>query len=137
MLQWISDRVEKVVRVVQKWSKSRHHLDIDHVDDPVSKFLHQKFTLFVISSNVKAAMYDPDTQWLHIAYNNGDQWRYGQVSQVEVERFALAGSKGDWIWENVRIKGKGNKHLHRRPAEPYHWIAPAALNIRPKVHSHA
>lgn len=121
MLEFISDKLEKIVRVVSKWRGNKSLPKIDYADDPISKFLHQKYVLQVISSNVDLAKYDWEEQILYIRYTNGDRWRYKQVSQLEAERFVLAGSKGDWLWSNVRVRGKGNKHLHKKPAEPYQW----------------
>lgn len=121
MLEFISDKLEKVIRAVSKWRTKEKDVP-RYADDPVSKFLHHKFTMYVISSNVSAARYDWEEMILYVAYVNGDQWRYKSINSHEAMDFVLTGSKGDWVWSNVRVRGKGNRHLHRKPAEPYRWV---------------
>ena len=122
MLEFIFDKLEKIVRVVSKWRTSSGASVPQYAEDPVSKFLHHKYTMQVISSNVASARYDWEEMTLYLAYDNGAQWRYKSVSQNEAMDFVLAGSKGDWVWSVLRVRGKGNSRLHRKPAEPYNWV---------------
>jgi len=77
--------------------------------------------VFVSSSNVVAIQWlrdspDAATGRLMVEYREGVAWLYSPFSQEEAEDLLRAPSKGEWVWDNVRVKGEGNSHLHRKDA---------------------
>jgi hypothetical protein len=89
-------------------------------DDDMAAFLKGEQPLFVLSSNVGAAIqYFPDDHKMSVEYHGGreDQraYLYDNISVAEAEDFARAGSKGRWVWSNIRVRGKGNAHLTQKP----------------------
>ena len=68
-------------------------------------FVYQTQYLPVQSSNVSGARYFYETKQLILDYHNGQSWAYSQVSAKEAIDFANAGSKGQWVWSNIRSRG--------------------------------
>jgi hypothetical protein len=77
-------------------------------------FLNKGKWMAVTSSNVELAAYDLELEILRIQYREGAVYAYQPVSYREALDFAQASSKGKWIWTNLRVRGKGNFHLHRK-----------------------
>lgn len=67
------------------------------------------------SSNVSWIQYDQDRNVLQVGYLNLSIYVYGDVNPQEAASMLFAGSKGTWIWDNIRVRGKGNAHLTRKP----------------------
>jgi hypothetical protein len=62
------------------------------------------------SSNVAGAMYEAAEQRLTVEFKNGNFYAYYPVSAVEATDFAMAGSKGAWIWDHCRVRGTKCDH---------------------------
>ena len=56
----------------------------------------------VVSSNIASVGYDPDTQVLHIAFNNGRTYRYAGVPSGEYDNLLNAASVGSYFAANIR-----------------------------------
>jgi hypothetical protein len=61
--------------------------------------------LKVNSSNVDSAHFDAPRGILTILYRNGSYYQYFGVTPDEALDFAAAPSKGQWIWDNLRVRG--------------------------------
>lgn len=79
-------------------------LSSDQLDD----FLHFGEWLPVQSSNVAAAQYDGETEQMTVEFKDGSLYQYQQISLVEARSFAQAGSKGGWVWDQLRMRGTVN-----------------------------
>lgn len=82
----------------------------------VADFLYDGQLLIVHSSNVRDAVYNLPGQKLIITYMDGATWEYSPVSEHEALLFAQSQSKGTFVWSFLRVRGKGNKHKHRKNA---------------------
>lgn len=67
------------------------------------------------SSNVSWIQYDQDWPRLLIGYLNGKAYAYSNVTPAEAAGLLFAPSKGTWLWNNVRVRGKGNGRKTRKP----------------------
>ncbi|MBV5306472.1 MAG: KTSC domain-containing protein [Desulfobulbaceae bacterium] len=56
----------------------------------------------VISSNIQAIGYDPDSQTLEVEFNHGSVYQYVGVSQGEHEEMMNADSKGQYLNANIK-----------------------------------
>ena len=65
------------------------------------------------SSNVQAIAYDITRNVLHVQYQNGRWYAYGNFSKQEAQTAWAAPSKGVYLWDAVRIRG--TKHGHKKP----------------------
>lgn len=70
----------------------------------------------IVSSNVAGMTYSVDKQELVVEYDSGAVWQYGNISEQEALWFYDAGSKGTMVWDIIRVRGKGNRHKHKKPA---------------------
>lgn len=84
-------------------------------ESEVDAFLHFGQWMPVESSNVAEIHYDGDLSELQIKYKNGGIYTYQDVSIREAESFAKAMSKGKWVWDRLRVRGKGNFWAYRKP----------------------
>jgi len=84
-------------------------LSQDQLDD----FLHFGEWLPVQSSNVEEAQYDMPTHQLTVKFSDGSIYQYQEVSMVEATSFAQSGSKGGWVWDNLRVRG--TIYGHKKP----------------------
>lgn len=57
------------------------------------------------SSNVSAAHYDPEQHYLELGFKNGGAYGYHDVTRDEARTFYNASSKGNWVWDNLRVRG--------------------------------
>lgn len=62
------------------------------------------------SSNVAGARYTLGLQALDIAYHGGPVWRYSPVTHAQALAFYRAGSKGKFIWDHIKIRGRVHDH---------------------------
>lgn len=62
--------------------------------------------------------YDQDWPRLLIGYLNGRAYAYADVSPQEAAQLLFAPSKGTWIWDHIRVRGKGNARKTRKPFSP-------------------
>ncbi len=83
-----------------------------HVGE-VEEFVHEGALLVCSSSNVSDAVYSKADQKLIISFLNGSAYAYSPVSEAWAYSFAEAGSKGKWIFDYLRERGKGADHRHR------------------------
>lgn len=67
------------------------------------------------SSNVSWYSYDPGRNVLIIGFLNLSMYAYGNVSEAEAVSLLFAPSKGTWVWDNIRVRGKGNSRRTRKP----------------------
>lgn len=88
--------------------------------DEIEDFLWHGAPLFVYSSNVGFCQYYPETEKMQIEYlakgnKPARKYLYSSVTHAEALDFAQAQSKGIWVWDHIRVRGKGNAHLSRKP----------------------
>lgn len=81
----------------------------------------------VVSSNVSAIGYDPNTGTMRIQFHawrpgqpkgtagTGPMYDYYDVPRGKWKSFEMANSKGKWVWDNLRIRGtiSGHKYEYR------------------------
>lgn len=72
--------------------------------DPLTRFLYGEY-VEVVSSNVLAIQYDKEHQWLYVVFKTNAWYQYFDVTVKEAESLFFAGSKGGWVWDNLRIRG--------------------------------
>jgi hypothetical protein len=91
-------------------TKSKRLLSTDEVEG----FVYAGEPLVVASSNVgPLAQYTIDTQQLMLEFLDGSAYLYDDVTPDEAFDFAAAPSKGEWVWNHLRIRG--TKNDHRKP----------------------
>lgn len=61
------------------------------------------------SEMMHSAAYDHNSKTLKIKYTESDGEGYEPIGVEKAQQFYMAGSKGTWIWDNLLIRGKGNK----------------------------
>lgn len=83
--------------------------------DKIDAFLYFGQWLPVESTNVAALQYNPEKSELTVEYKNGGIYQYQNVSIREADSFARAMSKGGWVWDHLRLRGKGNFWAFRKP----------------------
>ncbi len=71
----------------------------------MDSFLFFKEWRSVTSSNVKAIQYDREGHQLTVEYHDGSFYQYQDISPSEAKSMAEAGSKGKWVWDNLRVRG--------------------------------
>jgi hypothetical protein len=83
-----------------------------HLDDPEERFIYEgEWTSNFTSSNVSAYHYDlrgeydnaPNT--LVIEFHDGSFYSYHPVPESLARSLYNAGSKGTWVWDNLRVRG--------------------------------
>jgi hypothetical protein len=91
--------------------------EIGDLLDPgdVSAFIEGEMAIMVDSSNVYSIKYLPKEQQLEVVFkdNNGvpsSGYRIFSISREEASSFAVAGSKGSWYWDFVRVRGSATAH---------------------------
>lgn len=93
-------------------------------NDPVYRFVQLGETIYSPhSSNVGSAWYEADAYTLYLQFKDGSTYAYFGVWHDEAESYALAGSKGRWVWDVLRVRGKGNFHSARKE---YALVTPGA-----------
>ncbi len=79
----------------------------------VEDFVQNGEIMFVHSTNVAAAQYHKDAQKLMIEYLDGSAYLYSPISESMAYTFAEYDSKGGFVWDYLRLRGKGADHRHR------------------------
>jgi hypothetical protein len=73
-----------------------------------------------ISTNVYSIGYNFLAQEIEVVYGKGGKpdtcWIYSPYNVSEAMDMLYAKSRGEWVWRNLRIKGKGEKRKHQRSA---------------------
>ena len=59
----------------------------------------------VSSSNIEAIGFDPALDELYVRFLKGGTYIYSNVSQYQFDEFVNAGSKGQWLDQNVKKPG--------------------------------
>lgn len=86
--------------------------------DPEWRYLHlQEWEASPQSSNVAGFRYLLDDGALEVEFKDGSFYQYRPVSEVEALSLYRAGSKGTWIWDNLRIRGTALGHR-----KDYVWL---------------
>lgn len=100
---------------------------------PVDRWLSEGYFKIVdASSNVYAIKYDVQSANLYVQFQHWDPsmgydelsgepgpiYEYGGVSLAEARAFYLAASKGEWVWDNLRVRGTFSGHQ-----KPYKLVA--------------
>ena len=67
----------------------------------------------VESSNVAAIAYDVQRNRLLVRYRSGPEWAYSPISLDIAATMYKAGSKGDFVWSFLKVRGKGNAKIHQ------------------------
>lgn len=65
------------------------------------------------SSNVSKIAYDPEHATLKVIFHDENEYHYLSVSADEATAFYHAGSKGGWVWDELRIRGTALGHKKR------------------------
>lgn len=64
----------------------------------------------VSSSNVSRIAYDEGKATLRIIFHDENEYLYQPIHPKWAENFFLSGSKGGWVWDNLRIRGTALGH---------------------------
>lgn len=100
------------IRIVQDEPEEEGPFGVVHLADPEARFIHEgEWHSNFTSSNVAAYHYDlrgqfdnaPET--LVIEYKDGSFYGYSPVSEALARSLFNAGSKGTWVWDNLRVRG--------------------------------
>lgn len=67
----------------------------------------------VNSSNVAAIAYDTEKDMVKIRYKDGSEWGYWPIPLALANGLYRTGSKGIWVWDYLKVRGKGNNHAHQ------------------------
>ena len=81
--------------------------------EEVRDFVYDKQIFFVHSTNVVAAQYFHETQQMMVEFKGHKSYLYSDVSIPEAISFTMAGSKGGWVWDHLRVRG--SKWKHKKP----------------------
>lgn len=68
----------------------------------------------VVSSNINALRYDKVLHAIDTQYKDGRVARYFNISPAEAI-VLFTRSHGGHNWDIIRVRGKGNKHKHKKP----------------------
>lgn len=79
------------------------------------RFFRLRQRIGATSTNVSWFQYDQARNVLVIGYLNATMYAYGDVSPNEAASLLFAGSKGEWVWDHIRVRGKGNARKTRKP----------------------
>lgn len=61
-------------------------------------------------SRIVMAQYLAEIQTLQIEYADGAAWLYSPISMATATAYFHAGSKGTWLWDNVKRRGTVHGH---------------------------
>jgi hypothetical protein len=78
--------------------------------DPSTQFIREGKWFHVNSSNVLRIMYDREEEKLWVHYKSGAPYWYYPVQEVDALDMFIAGSKGIWVWDNLRVRGSRTAH---------------------------
>lgn len=108
--KWVSQSYQKLL---ERLRDEPERLNLPTESD-VDRYLDGDW-LQVQSSNVSAIRYLPDDGALEVEYLNHGMYRYENVSLMEAQSFAEALSAGKWVWDHLRVRGRGNKYAFQKP----------------------
>ena len=80
----------------------------------IELFFTRNEILYVSSSNVLWIRYYQDRDVLLIGYRNNAAYAYSGVTATEAASLLFAPSKGTWVWDRIRVRGKGNSRRTRK-----------------------
>jgi hypothetical protein len=78
--------------------------------EEVEAFLYDGAILYVSSSMVSFAIYNRKEENIIIQYHTGPPWKYSPFNEQEALDFVLANSKGNFVWDRIRVRGSKTKH---------------------------
>ena len=81
----------------------------------LDSFIKGEQIQFVDSSWLSWIKYNPSGYYLQIAIQGGGIYTVGNISPLEALDFAQAPSKGRWFWDNIAVRGEGNKGKYQKP----------------------
>jgi len=81
----------------------------------LEQFLHGQRTP-VASTYCIAMAFEPNANAITVWYGDGAVWNYSPYTAREAQSLFESSSKGEWIWNHIRVRGPGGKHKHRRGA---------------------
>lgn len=84
--------------------------------DEVADFVYRAQPLFVHSTYMVMGQYFIEEKKFLIEYPDGEIWAYDPVTEEMAIQFAQAQSKGGWVYDHIRVRGKGNIHNHQMNA---------------------
>lgn len=82
-------------------------------DQEAADFLDGGSPLFVNSSNVRLVQYFAESSQMLVEYGNGHSYLYEDVTYDEAQAFVTAPSKGEWVWDVLRVRGSKTAHRKR------------------------
>lgn len=80
----------------------------------VEGFIYNQEPLFVHSSSVAMVQYFIEDEKLMIEFNNGSAYMYDDISEEEARLFTRYWTKGGWVWDFLRVRGKGNAKKYKK-----------------------
>ncbi len=83
------------------------------------ELLLQGIPVNMAHDRILAIQWDPDTNRLTITFRNGAQHHYETITKAKVLEFWAAPSKGTWMWDNLLVRGEGNRGKHQVPHQKY------------------
>lgn len=81
-------------------------------EDQTLGFLYDNQPLFVHSTNVAMMQYDREAEKLMVEFKDGSAYLYDAVTPTEAEHFVRYMSKGQAVWDLLRVRG--TKHGHKK-----------------------
>lgn len=109
----ISQLEENIIKVERPQDFSKENVEKWKTIEPddVTKFIYKGYWLPFHSTNVRAVKYDIDSQKMFIEFKGkGGPYEYDGISKEKAMTFLQAGSKGGWVWDNLRVRGSKTKH---------------------------
>ena len=87
-------------------------------NSPMVDFLTMGRWLSVTSTNVAAIAFDLKKQTLYVQFHPGSKdpnprYWYTPINAAQAGQFAVAPSKGGWVWDHLRVRG--TKYGHKVP----------------------
>lgn len=83
---------------------------MDPTPSDVDRFVYLAEQISVDSSNLSAAQFFLEDRYMVVWFKNGGSYLVEPVSEFEAVEFFHSGSKGEWYWDNVRVRGTRYNH---------------------------
>jgi hypothetical protein len=98
----------------------------------VNEFLFGGSIIPVASSNVGAVQYDAENRIMRVQFlKTALPFAYSDVSLAEAESFISSASKGQWVWDNLRVRGSSTRHKKPFAQMAHGLVAPSHGNAGP------